>query len=616
MPETSIVIRTYNEEKHLGNLLRAISEQDYKDYEIIIVDSSSTDRTREVAKEFGVKVITIESQDFTFGYALNVGCKEAQGKYLVFASAHVLPINKHWLSNLTLPFQNERVAMIYGGQVGNEQSKFSERKDFKRIFGREAFNSRTALNYANNANSATRKNLWEEYNFDEYLFGLEDIDWARHMAKKGHLIHYEPKAAIYHIHQEEWHQVFNRYRREAIASVRIGLPHPPQARTEFPWLLWRLADDAISSFPNWSPSRLEEILRFRYYQWKGSWQGWFRDRELDLNRDKQTLFFSEANRVVVIEGKHKAKLTKTSLPEMKPGDVLIKVDYVGICRTDLEIYDGSLGYYRDGLAKYPIVPGHEFSGIVAKIGASAKYREHFKVGEKVVGECILSRGEIAKRKEVGVINHNGAYAQFIVVPGSIVHHVKPGVDQKMAVLTEPLAVVLRAIRRIKHRLSARSTIAVIGVGPIGNLCVQVLSNQGYKVTIYDKNPERLKLLENKVEATNTEPENLSQFDVIVEVTGSFRVLKQILTESRFDSTLLLLGFPYGNTDYNFEDLVGNEKVIVGSVGAEEEDFDKALKLLPELDTAPFTQVVMPLEDFEKAWKIHQTGKYLKILLKP
>src|SRR3989344_3651284 len=68
MPETSIVIRTYNEEKHIGNLLRAIETQDYKDYEIIIVDSGSTDKTLEIAEKHPVRIIKIEKRDFTSGY--------------------------------------------------------------------------------------------------------------------------------------------------------------------------------------------------------------------------------------------------------------------------------------------------------------------------------------------------------------------------------------------------------------------------------------------------------------------------------------------------------------------------------------------------------------------
>jgi len=616
MPETSIIIRTLNEEEHIGNLLRAIEQQDYKNLEVIIVDSGSTDRTLEIAKGFPVKIINIESRDFTFGYALNVGCKESRGKFLIFVSAHIRPIDNQWLFHLLAPLKNEKVAMVYGRQMGDSRSKFSELLDFKRIFGNSSFDSDISLNYANNANSAIKKNLWEQRAFDEYLFGLEDIDWAKYVTGEGYLVHYEPEAAIYHIHTEEWHQVFNRYRREAIAAIRIGLNYPPQVRLEFYWLIIRLIDDVFKSFPNLSPSRLEEILRFRYYQWKGSRQGWFRDRGLDLNRDKQEIFFLETNQAVLIENKHKAKLTKIPVPEIKPGSILIKVNYVGICRTDIEVYEGTLGYYRDGLANYPIVPGHEFSGTIVKIGANNKYRERFRVGERVVGECILSKEGSSNRKEVGVINYNGAYSQLIMMPGDSIHKIPDNLYSKTASLAEPLAVVLRALRRIKSRLSSKSSVAVIGAGPIGNLCTQVLSLEGYKVTVFDKNEERLGLLRNKAMGVFPSIDNLNKFDTIIEATGSKEILEQILEKSHVDSTILLLGFPYGDIDYNFEDLVGKEKVIVGSVGAEPEDFPKALELLSKLDTGAFTQVILPLEDFKKAWSFQNSSKYLKILLKP
>ncbi len=619
MPETSIIIRTYNEEKHIANLLRAIGTQDYKDYEIIIVDSGSTDKTLEIAQAFPVNIIKIENRDFTFGYALNIGCKASRGKHLVFASAHVVPVDDSWLSSLVAPFKDERVAMTYGRHMGNDQSKFSEKRDLQRIFGNSPFQSKVFISYANNANAAIRKELWKERQFDEYLFGLEDIDWAKHVLEKGYVIHYEPKAAVYHIHTEKWHQVFNRYRREAIAAVRIGLAHPPQSRTGFVWLLRNFLGDLFSSFPNFSFARLEEIVRFRYYQWKGTRQGWFHDRNLDLDREKYDLYSrtQPVNQVVLIKSKHKARLETTPIPEIKPGYILIKVDYVGVCRTDLEVYEGTLGYYRDGLANYPIIPGHEFSGTIVKVGANNKYRERFKAGDRVVGECILSRGDGLGRKEVGVINYNGAYSQFIVMPGDFVHKLpEEDLDSKTAALTEPLAVVLRAIRRTRERLTRESNIAVIGAGPIGNLCAQVLSNEGYRVTVFDKNSDRLELLKNKVAETHSSLNNLEKFNVIIEATGSRQVLEQILEESRLDSTILLLGFPYGNLNYNFENIVGQEKVIIGSVGAEASDFGKALKLLPELDMVPFTQTVMPLEDFEEAWRLHKTSKHLKILLKP
>ena len=121
MPETSIIIRTLNEVKHLGNLLEAIKKQAYRHSEVIVVDSGSSDGTLDVAREHGVTLIEIPSRDFTFGYALNVGCEAARGKYLVFISAHVLPRDERWLSEMVAPFKDPKVAMVYGRQMGDRQ---------------------------------------------------------------------------------------------------------------------------------------------------------------------------------------------------------------------------------------------------------------------------------------------------------------------------------------------------------------------------------------------------------------------------------------------------------------------------------------------------------------
>jgi 2-desacetyl-2-hydroxyethyl bacteriochlorophyllide A dehydrogenase len=458
--------------------------------------------------------------------------------------------------------------------------------------------------------------LWTEKPFDEYLFGLEDIDWARYVTGRGYLVHYEPSAAIYHIHRETWQQVFNRYRREAIAAARIGTPHPPQSKTEVSWLLKRIAGDLVASFPSYGLSRVVEIFHFRLNQWQGTRQGWFRDKYLDLERGKSALFYGEANEAVVIESSGNAKLKKLPLSELLPGDVLVHVAYVGICKTDLEVCEGTLGYYKDGIAHYPIVPGHEYSGKIVKIGASPKLRERFKTGDSVVGECIISRGEKGERKEVGVVNHNGAYSSLVVVPGDLVHIVPSGMDLSVAALAEPLAVVLRALRRAKTRITPNSSVAVIGAGTIGHFCAQVLCLDGHSVDVFDKNEEKLSYVASIVSDTHVEIENLQKYDVIVEATGSEDALKSVLKQSGLNSTVVLLGFPYGESDYNFEDLVGKEKVFIGSVGAESEDFEEALRILPKLDTKQLVGHVYPLREFERGWSDLRAGRYLKILLKP
>ena len=112
--ETSIVVRTLNEAKHLEDLMRGIHQQNYKDWEIILVDSGSTDGSPDIARRYGARIFHIPSEEFTYGRSLNLGCQQALGKYLVFASGHVRPVTNNWLGNLVKPFQEPSVAMVYG----------------------------------------------------------------------------------------------------------------------------------------------------------------------------------------------------------------------------------------------------------------------------------------------------------------------------------------------------------------------------------------------------------------------------------------------------------------------------------------------------------------------
>ena len=113
--------------------------------------------------------------------------------------------------------------MTFGRQMGRPGSKFGEIQDLKRTLG----NQRQVLHpprfFAHNANSALRRDLWQQHPFDEELPGLEDIEWAKYWMQRGYQVVYDPNAALYHIHEENWSQVSRRYYREAIASRWIGV---------------------------------------------------------------------------------------------------------------------------------------------------------------------------------------------------------------------------------------------------------------------------------------------------------------------------------------------------------------------------------------------------------
>jgi rhamnosyltransferase len=216
----SIVIRAYNEEKHIGRLLHGIRHQTLKDVEVILVDSGSSDSTASVAESFGAKIEKILPEEFTFGRSLNLGVQAATRDLVVMASAHVYPVYPDWLECLLRPFQDERIALTYGKQRGPDTARFSERQIYHQWYPDVSI-SRQDTAFCNNANAAIRKSLWAQNLYDETLTGLEDLAWAKWAKEQGYGIAYVADAEIMHVHNETPRGIFNRYRREAMAFKRI-----------------------------------------------------------------------------------------------------------------------------------------------------------------------------------------------------------------------------------------------------------------------------------------------------------------------------------------------------------------------------------------------------------
>jgi 2-desacetyl-2-hydroxyethyl bacteriochlorophyllide A dehydrogenase len=632
-PEISVVIRTFNEEKYLPALLEALNHQSLNDFETIVVDSGSLDRTREIAAQKADQLLRIQSHDFTFGHSLNVGILMASGKYIVIVSAHTLPASDQWLVKLVEPMHNNRTAMVYGRQLGGDASKFSEIQDMRRTFGSRREILQPPKFFANNANSAIRKDLWQQHPFDESLPGLEDIEWAKYWMERNYQVVYEPTAALYHIHEENWRQVRRRFYREAIAARRIGIKNLKHAGLTLPIeTIYTLLDLGSGCF-TFNKSRQKtrkyfdfarEAMLFRINKTIGTVKGLLDGNALENQTARQNIYFDRTCKAVVIHGAGRASLDEVEVPEVKPGDVMIRVAYVSICATDLEILDGTLGYYKDGIAKYPIVPGHEFSGRVVAFGPNVS---HLQEGDPVVVECIQSCGvcEACKRQnwiacqsrtELGVIGHNGGYSELVVVPGHFVHRLPADFDLRKASLCEPMAVVLKGIRRLERALQSASDsqrCAVVGAGPLGNLCAQTLALRGHRVTVFDRNPRRLEYLSDLKISVANDLNQLHKYNVLVEVTGDPDALDGILHNSPAGATILLLGLPYAHRQFTFEKIVAFDKTVVGSVGSSAKDFADAIALLPQLETTSFFEKVLPLSDFANAWELARSQKYLKVI---
>jgi rhamnosyltransferase len=218
--QCSLVIRAYNEARHLPRLLEGIAHQSCRDVETVLVDSGSTDGTADIAAAYGARIVNIPPQEFTFGRSLNLGIQAATHEFIVIASAHVYPLYPDWIESLLRLFQNANVAVSYGKQRGSAKSSFSERQLFLQWFPDRDYVIQDNP-FCNNANCAIRRSLWQQHPYDETLTGLEDLAWAKWAGSQGREVAYVAQAEVVHVHEQSVHGIYERYRREGMAFKRI-----------------------------------------------------------------------------------------------------------------------------------------------------------------------------------------------------------------------------------------------------------------------------------------------------------------------------------------------------------------------------------------------------------
>ena len=193
----SIIIRTKNEENWIGLCLEKIFKQTYKNFEVIIVDNCSTDKTIQKAKEFKVKIIKIKK--FLPGKAINLGVKKSKGEIIICLSAHCIPIKNSWLIELIKDLKRKDIAGIYGRQEPYSFSSIFDKRDLLTVFGLDK-KIQKKDSFFHNANSCFLKKTWKKFNFDENATNIEDRIWGEQIIRNGYKIIYNPKASVYHYH--------------------------------------------------------------------------------------------------------------------------------------------------------------------------------------------------------------------------------------------------------------------------------------------------------------------------------------------------------------------------------------------------------------------------------
>ncbi|MDP3770146.1 MAG: glycosyltransferase family 2 protein [Candidatus Sungbacteria bacterium] len=210
-PETAIIIRTRNEERWIGTVLKILNEQTYKNFEIIIVDSGSTDHTLEIVRKFSVITFTIPQQSFSYPYALNYAIQRSSAtKYILILSAHSLPISSVWLEDgITHLKKDEKILGVYGPIAPLPDATFWD-NFFQRtglllhyFFMRKPVRviTKAEMGTLGFTNALIRKELWGTYHFNEaYGAGGEDGEWAGYWFGRGYAAIRDNRFMVRHSH--------------------------------------------------------------------------------------------------------------------------------------------------------------------------------------------------------------------------------------------------------------------------------------------------------------------------------------------------------------------------------------------------------------------------------
>lgn len=347
-------------------------------------------------------------------------------------------------------------------------------------------------------------------------------------------------------------------------------------------------------------------------------------------------------KAVCFERPHHVAVIETPVPEVGPQDVLIRVEAAGICGTDLHLYVGEFD------PRYPLIPGHEFSGVVVEVG---KEVTAFSPGDRVAvdpnlycDQCHYCRRDLQNHCEaweaIGV-TRAGAFAEYVVAPQQAVFSIG-SLSFAEGAFIEPLACVVYGQERAKTPLGA--SVLIMGAGPIGLLHLQLAKRAGAaRVAVVDLRPNRLQLAKElgadvvieskprKKEAGATNDDNdlaaaLKEttpygFDVVIDATGVPAVVEGAVAHVATGETLLLFGVCPNDSEIrvNPYEIYRRDLKIIGTFALRRKSFATARDLLTAkaVDVLPLIGATVNLDDFPAALELMRQGRVpMKVQVDP
>ena len=260
-------------------------------------------------------------------------------------------------------------------------------------------------------------------------------------------------------------------------------------------------------------------------------------------------------KAAVFHGKHDLRIEQIAVPQIKENEVLVKVAYCGVCGTDVHIFEGDKGCAE---VHPPIVLGHEFSGIVAEVGAAVQGRkagDRVNVDPNVLCEsckyCLSAKGHFCEHMTGIGTMVNGGFAEYVAVPAKQTHLISEKTDMQSAAMTEPLACCLHGMDLCEIKPGDR--VLIIGAGMIGLLMLQLsrLSGAAFVAVsepVASKREEAKKLgadlCIDPVPMAGGEFEKLCQsydFNCVIECAGLTRTIEQAIAAAGKKATVMLFG---------------------------------------------------------------------------
>jgi L-iditol 2-dehydrogenase len=306
-------------------------------------------------------------------------------------------------------------------------------------------------------------------------------------------------------------------------------------------------------------------------------------------------------KALVFEQPRQAVLRDLDVPSIAADEVLVRSRNVGICHSDFELYEGRYIIPVD----YPIIPGHEWSGEVAEVGASV---ESLKAGDRVVGECVVNNGD----DHFG-FSISGANAEYFVAKASWLHRIPEELSFSQGAFVEPFSVAYNATVAAGG-IDASDSVAVVGGGPIGLLCTMAAATMGASVTLVEPQAHRRTLglevgAREALDPTAGDPgeqaaelTNGRGFDVVIEAAGVPGAMASAFPLAGLGGRIVFVGIDIGGSANVQIGLIQSKALqvrgIIGSAGM----WPRTIRFMASsgLDPMPLLTATFPLGEGTEA----------------